>query len=258
MPTRIEQLASSDTLYYRGDTCMEIAPFDNYYAFTIYKESGDNTVDESVPLNLTNLGDLYISFGDIRIKQYDNVDNVDTANGEVIFRISKDTARQIIAMSDHTFYISAQITDGATAGDETVLYTGEWMEFSVNMRSSLTETITTLNTRLSDLQRQYTGTTAQLNAQIEERDQTIASLTESLAAAQAAIDALQMQVDAYEDRNVGYINANILSTEYINSTTQDSTFGISTVSIPKKVSKETLTTKSKEEKASSLSMAFRK
>lgn len=107
MPTRIERLASNSTMYYRGDTCIEISPFTNYYLFTIYKESNDEKVDDGVPLNLTNLGTVWLSFinGDtkIRIPNYKNVENVDMANGEVVFRISEEEASRILALGNNTF-----------------------------------------------------------------------------------------------------------------------------------------------------------
>ena len=99
MPTRIEQLASNSTMYYRGDQCMEISPFDNYYMFTIYRESTDKEQDDSIPLNLTNLGSLYLSFingeEEVRIENYKYAEDVDMANGEVVFRIGKDDAKKI-------------------------------------------------------------------------------------------------------------------------------------------------------------------
>jgi hypothetical protein len=216
MPTRIEQLASNSTMYYRGDECMEIAPFDNYYMFTIYKESNDGEPDNSVPLNLTNLGSLFLSFanGDetVRIENYRDAENIDMANGEVVFRIGKDDAKKIIGFSSNTFYISSQITDGKTASDETVLYSGEWVEFSKGMKTSLTITIATLKNTVAELQSKLQDTVDEYEVKLEAASTEIESLKGEITSKNATITELQNIIDTYNSDIVDYIEANILET----------------------------------------------
>ena len=216
MPTRIEQLASNSTMYYRGDQCMEIAPFDNYYMFTIYKESTDKEQDDSIPLNLTNLGSLYLSFingeEEVRIENYKYAEDVDMANGEVVFRIGKDDAKKILALGSNTFYISSKITDGVTSSDETVLYTGEWVDFATGMQTSLTSTIQTLNNTILELQNKLSSLKEEYDVILDSLYSEIENLKNEINAKDVTIKELQDTIDTYNSDVVDYITANIIST----------------------------------------------
>ena len=225
MATRIEELASNGTLYYRGDECLEIAPFDNYYMFTVYKESPDiNKVDESVPLDLTHIGFIYLLFPDgeneIRIPNYTEATNVDMVNGQVVFRIDKATAKKILATAGNIFYITAQMTDGKTAGDETVLYTGRFVDFATGMTNSLTNTVASLKSTINELKLQIDENTAKYNGEIEIANEKIKSLEATIAANEKTIKELQDTIDAYDSDVVDYIKANIVSTDYWNKNSQ--------------------------------------
>lgn len=216
MPTRIEQLASNSTMYYRGDQCMEISPFDNYYMFTIYKESTDKEQDDSIPLNLTNLGSLYLSFingeEEVRIENYKYAEDVDMANGEVVFRIGKDDAKKILALGSNTFYISSKITDGVTSSDETVLYTGEWVDFATGMQTSLTSTIQTLNNTILELQNKLSSLKEEYDVILDSLYSEIENLKNEINAKDVTIKELQDTIDTYNSDVVDYITANIIST----------------------------------------------
>lgn len=214
MPTRIERLASNSTMHYRGDTCIEISPFTNYYLFTIYKESNDEKVDDHVPLNLTNLGTVWLSFinGDtkIRIPNYKNVENVDMANGEVVFRISEEEASRILALGNNTFYISTAITDGKTSSDETVLFSGSWNDYSLAMKSSLTETIQTLNATINSLETKLSSDTETYISQLDAAQIEIENLKAEKEALSAKIIELETKLSEIDS---SYIDATIVSTE---------------------------------------------
>lgn len=227
MPTRIEQLASNSTMYYRGDQCMEISPFDNYYMFTIYKESTDKEQDDSIPLNLTNLGSLYISFingeEEVRIENYKYAEDVDMANGEVVFRIGKDDAKKILALGSNTFYISSKITDGVTASDETVLYTGEWVDFATGMQTALTSTIQSLNNTVFELQNKLTSLKEEYDVMLDSLYSEIENLKNEIKAKEVTIRELQDTIDTYNSDVVDYITANIISTGGTNNGTTSAT-----------------------------------
>ena len=216
MPTRIEQLASNSTMYYRGDQCMEISPFDKYYMFTIYRESTDKEQDDSIPLNLTNLGSLYLSFingeEEVRIENYKYAEDVDMANGEVVFRIGKDDAKKILALGSNTFYISSKITDGVTSSDETVLYTGEWVDFATGMQTSLTSTIQTLNNTILELQNKLSSLKEEYDVILDSLYSEIENLKNEINAKDVTIKELQDTIDTYNSDVVDYITANIIST----------------------------------------------
>lgn len=226
MPNRIEKLASNSTMYYRGDTCLEISPFTNYYMFTIFRESDDERVDNHIPLNLTNLGTIYLSFisGEtkIRIPNYTDAENVDMANGEVVFRIAESEASRILALTNKTFYVSSAITDGKTSSDETVLFSGSWNEYSAAMRSSLTETIQSLNETINDLRNQIAVETDSWTVKLADAENKIDLL-------KAENEKLSAQIIEIENKlaeartSTGYIEASILSETRANTGTSAGT-----------------------------------
>lgn len=226
MPNRIEKLASNSTMYYRGDTCLEISPFTNYYMFTIYRESDDERVDKHIPLNLTNLGTIYLSFisGEtkIRIPNYTDAENVDMANGEVVFRIAESEASRILALTNKTFYVSSAITDGKTSSDETVLYSGSWNEYSAAMRSSLTETIQSLNETINDLRNQISIETDSWSVKLADAENKIDLLTAENEKLSAQIIELENKL-AEAKSSENYIEANILSETRTNTGTSSGT-----------------------------------
>ena len=237
MPTRIEELASNGTMYYRGDECLEIAPFDNYYMFTIYKESSDiNKVDESVPLDLTHIGFIYLLFPDgeneIRIPNYTDATDVDMVNGQVVFKISKDNAKRILATSGGVFYITSQMTDGKTAGDETVLYSGRWVDFASGMANSLTSTISTLKSNIEELKSELERVLTESNAKLEMAYNEIENLKKTIAANESTIKQLQDIISTYNSDVVDYITANILKTDYV----ENNNGGKATTKIPRDTS----------------------
>lgn len=212
MPTRIEKLASNQTMYYRGDTCLEISPFTNYYMFTIYRESNDAKVDDHVPLNLTNLGTIWLSFisGEtrVRVPHYTDAENVDMANGEVVFRIPEEDAARILALSAHTFYVSSAISGNGTSSDETVLFSGTWAEFSSAMRTSLTETIQSLNETIAKLENKIMTDTDAWNVRLSELETENGNLKGEIDRLKAQIADLENQL---AESGVEYIDATIIS-----------------------------------------------
>jgi len=212
MPTRIEKLASNQTMYYRGDTCLEISPFTNYYMLTIYRESNDIKTDDHVPLNLTNLGTIWLSFisGEtkIRIPNYTDAENVDMANGEVVFRIPEEDANRILALSNHTFYVSSSITDSNTSSDETVLFSGSWNEYSSAMRSSLTETIQSLSETITNLENKIATDTDAWNVKLSDLENENGKLKSEIDRLSAQIIELEAKLAEIDS---SYIDANIIS-----------------------------------------------
>ncbi len=212
MPTRIEKLANNSTMYYRGDSCLEISPFTNYYMFTIYRESNDESVDDHLPLNLTNLGTIWLSFINgstkIRIPNYKEVEDIDMANGEVVFRISEEDASRILALTNNTFYVSSAITDGKTSSDETVLFSGSWSEYSLAMKAALTDTVTNLKDTVRSLEEKIAADTESWTNKLENAQTEIENL-------KSENDRLSAQIIELENKlaeiDSSYIDATIVS-----------------------------------------------
>jgi hypothetical protein len=123
----------------QGDAVIKISPFDDYYVFTLY----DDTGGENTPIDLSNVGSLFLSFigenDEIKIPYYTKVLDIDMAQGQVLFRISKDNSKKILALNNDNFYVSSQMiaADGSVS-DETVLYTGKFKSLDVAVSEALT------------------------------------------------------------------------------------------------------------------------
>ena len=112
---------TSSVVYGKGDVCLKINPFDNFRLFTLYEDWRN---DDRKPLDLSGNQKLYLVFKsknkEIRIPEYDTIDSnytVDKVNGQVLFKISKKNAVDILAMNTNIFYITRiyEITDGISA-----------------------------------------------------------------------------------------------------------------------------------------------
>ena len=144
----------------QGEGTIKISPFDDYFIFTIFDETdGVNT-----PIDLSNVGTLYIVFigekDEIRIPNYTNVQNVDMASGQVLFRIDSDDAKKILALDNRNFYISTKMVDPSGESDESVLYTGTFLSFTEEPKVSL-------STQLEEARLQYSKEIASLQSQVE-------------------------------------------------------------------------------------------
>ena len=108
---------TSNVVYGKGDVCLKLNPFDNFRMFTLYE---DWRSDDRIPIDLSNGQKLYLVFKskkkEIRIPEYDLINTeytVDKVNGQVLFKISKKNAIDILAMDTRVFYITRQydVTD---------------------------------------------------------------------------------------------------------------------------------------------------
>jgi hypothetical protein len=121
----------------QGDGVIRISPFDDYFIFTIYDEvDGVNK-----PIDLTNVGIIFMVFigsnDEIRIPNFTNVENIDMAGGQVLFRIGKNDSRKILALNNRNFYISTMMVDPDGSSDESVIYTGTFLSFDESAKVSL-------------------------------------------------------------------------------------------------------------------------
>jgi len=170
---RFVNLSVNESPMPQGEGTIRISPFDDYFIFTIYDEiDGVNT-----PIDLSNVGTIYMVFisekDEIRIPNYTNVENVDMAAGQVLFRIDGDDAKRILALSDRTFYISTKMVDPDGESDESVLYTGSFLTFTEAAKQSLTDQLEEARVQyakeIASLQSQVNS----LNADIRAKDQLI-------------------------------------------------------------------------------------
>jgi len=160
---------TSSVVYGKGDICLKLNPFDNFRLFTLYE---DWRSDDRKPIDLSNGQKIYLVFKsknkEIRIPEYDMIDSdytVDKVNGQVLFKIAKKQAIDILAMDTRVFYITRiyNITDytgeKVLSSEEEVLYTGQWKDETSNTVDNYTAQLKNLmdivnerNKQIQDLQ----------------------------------------------------------------------------------------------------------
>ena len=205
----------NDTIYAKGDTCLLINPFDTYHLFRIYNNW--NTDSKSL-FNLSDSGQkIFLIFKsnktEIRIPEFDNSGStysVDRTNGEVLFKITKENANNILAMSSNTFYLTRvfEYYDGDgnliyTSGEE-VIFTGKWADESKWASSSLTAMIESLKKQLESANSQIYSLTRTVNEQklrLESYIEENQSLQERVTTLESENEEMQRELSAYESAN---------------------------------------------------------
>lgn len=205
----------NDTIYAKGDTCLLINPFDTYHLFRIYNNW--NTDSKSL-FNLSDSGQkIFLIFKsnktEIRIPEFDNSGStysVDRTNGEVLFKITKENANNILAMSSNTFYLTRvfEYYDGDgnliyTSGEE-VIFTGKWADESKWSSSSLTAMIESLKKQLESANSQIYSLTRTVNEQklrLESYIEENQSLQERVTTLESENEEMQRELSAYESAN---------------------------------------------------------
>jgi hypothetical protein len=183
---RFVNLSVNETPLPQGDGMIRISPFDDYFLFTLY----DEVDEEDKPIDLSNVGALYLNFlgdtDDIDIKNHTQVDEVDLAQGEVLFRITRSDSKKILALTNNNFYISTKMIDpedGSTS-DESVLYQGIWLAVDDANR-------TTLTSQIEEQRLEYSIELAKLQAEIKALQKENAELVSSAEEDTLTIQALQ-------------------------------------------------------------------
>lgn len=195
---------TSNVIYGKGDVCLKLNPFDNFRMFTLYE---DWRSDDRKPLDLSGGQKIYLVFKskkkEIRIPEYDLLNSeytVDKVNGQVLFKISKKNAIDILAMDENIFYITRvyDITDitgeKVVSTDEEVLFTGKFKD----------ETSNTVDN--------YTAQVKNLMSMVEDRNKQIKDLQESSVKLMEQNANMSVQLSNLQDEN-DKLNARIAELE---------------------------------------------
>jgi hypothetical protein len=157
----------------QGDGVIRISPFDDYIIFTIFDETGQNGELADTPIDLSNVGTLTLVFvganDEIRIPNWTRVQEVDLSQGQVLFRISKEDSKKILALDNQNFYISTRMEDKDGTSDESVLYTGTFL----NLQDSAKQTATD---KLNQQALIYSTELAELNTTIKRLNKELANM----------------------------------------------------------------------------------
>lgn len=212
-----------------GDGTIRISPFDDYIIFTIYDETseirpstedqqakvGDENVTNSTetPIDLSNVGTLTLVFigenDEIRIPNWTQVQEVDLAQGQVLFRISKEDSKKILALDNNKFYVSTRMENEFGVSDESALYTGTFL----GLDDAAQETMTAKMNGQSDLYSKelaakqqlidnYAINQAELISTIEELNATIIALNENNTELGNEVEQLSNQLGATQSQVV--------------------------------------------------------
>jgi polyhydroxyalkanoate synthesis regulator phasin len=171
---KFTNLAVDDVILPQGDGTIRISPFDDYILFTIYEErNGSDT-----PIDFLSAGSIFLSFigenDEIKIPYYTNVKQMDLSAGQVLFRISAEDSKKILALDNNNFYVSVQMqAEGENASDESVIYTGKFLSFADEAQQSLTD-------KYDLLLKASIEEGVEHQAQISERDKEIAQLKQTI------------------------------------------------------------------------------
>jgi len=214
IPLRLEQISSTDKVYQQGEGPISITPFDNFYLFIIYNNAKSTAVGLGEPqlVDLTNVGTIYINFYDkptglkIKLKSYNNIKEINPANGEVVFKIPAEDANKILGISDTSFYISTVLETGGGTSEETLLYTGVWYNAKGKYDKVASDTIVDLQTSYNNLITSTTASnnvyTAQINSlksEISYNQQYIKSLENKISELGGDINNLQNSLSQSQD-----------------------------------------------------------
>lgn len=201
---------TNSTVYGKGDICLKLNPFDNFRMFTLYE---DWRSDDRKPIDLSNGQKIYLVFKskkkEIRIPEYDLVDSnytVDKVNGQVLFKIAKKQAIDILTMDTKVFYITRvyDVKDSTgkkvVSSDEEVLYIGQWKDETSNTVENYTSQVKTLMTTLDDRDAQIKSL-QESNVKLMEQN---ADLAAQLAALQDSYDKMYVEYTAVEAKLAEY------------------------------------------------------
>lgn len=201
---KFKNLSVNEQAKQQGEGVIKISPFDDYFMFTLYDEI--DGVDS--PIDLSNVGTIYLVFigkdDEIRIPNYTNVNDIDMSSGQVLFRISKDDSRKILALSNRNFYISTMMIDPDGNSDESVVYTGTFLSLDESSKNLI-------SSQLEDLRIAYSKELASLQLIIDNLNKEISD-KDNLIAQQATI------IDAINESNQNLSNEIGLLAQEVTST----------------------------------------
>jgi hypothetical protein len=207
-----------------GELALRISRFDSYRLFTLYENSTEKKL-----MSLTGEQKYYLVFKsqnkEIRIPEYDpkGFFEVDKVNGNILFKITKKNAEDILSMKtngEKIFYIVRVYEDKDAYGrvlsvtDEVEVYHGKWGDDDAfttftteNTVDLLEKSLADINKRNSELLKQIQSMTEDYNALSEKKKK----LEESVKSLEERNTSLTNQINDLTGNNV--YDATVLSTD---------------------------------------------
>lgn len=177
---RFKKLSINETPKLQGDGNISISPFDDYFVFTLYAENNG----EDIPLDLINVGDLYLTFTDnndtIRIKNVSNVEDISPELGEILFKINQADGEKILNLDTRIFYISSKQVIQDFESDESVIYTGTFSSSVESAKEYMTDLLENQRIEFSNQLDLIDSDNRTLRQEVSNLTQIVAELNSSL------------------------------------------------------------------------------
>jgi hypothetical protein len=185
VPLDIVSTTPTNKIYPQNEASIIVSPFDDFVKFIFYDNSLQEATGATDPqlLDLSSVGTLYLSFfndetnDEIRVSNYTNISGINPAQGEVVFKISKEESKKILGFTSNIFYVSSRLEVGQSKSDETLLYTGKWFKPQDLFQQTASEVVEQLKNTIRNLNLQLNAEKAAANQIITNQQISIDNLT---------------------------------------------------------------------------------
>ena len=192
-------LAINDISYSDGDGTLTVPRFDSYVMFDFDQTDLNG---QKFEVDFSGMGDAYLCFVDnnieVKIKNLNNIENINKGLGQVVFKITSDDSRKIYGMQTRYFFVTTKITQLNSVTEETVVYSGIWQKSGEGERTTFENLIATKNAEYNNLNETYKSAYESSEKQqnilnnsasiLEEEKNKTKILTDSIARVQAEIE----------------------------------------------------------------------
>lgn len=125
---RVNPVNIGSESFEEGDYCFRISNFDDYIYFALTEY--DNGIE--TPMDLTTFGDIFLKFvsrgNSIEIPSVPNLQNIEAAKGEVVFKIDKASSDALVQFPSSNFSIVSKLVKGTDYSFESVLFEGLFLK----------------------------------------------------------------------------------------------------------------------------------
>lgn len=181
----IQKKSPTSNIYSNGLAKILIPDSTVFLKFIIYQKGESKA---NIPLNISGIGDLSISFksdsGDeISISEYPTT-STNATRGEIIFKLTQEQSKNILGLTNRTFRIYLV----NEKKEKTFLYSGKYYSTEEWMRLSIDDKISSLNkviTNMKNKNNQYTKTIRTQSQTIGVLNSKVSSYNKALASSSA-------------------------------------------------------------------------
>jgi hypothetical protein len=234
VPLDIVSITPTNKIYPQNNASITVSPFDNFVKFIFYDNSLQEATGATDPqlLDLSSVGTLFLSFfnsetnDEVRVSNYTNISGINPAQGEVVFKITKEESKKVLGFTSNIFYVSSRLEVGQSKSDETLLYTGKWFKPQDLYQQTASEVVEELKNTIKNLNLQLNAEKAAANQIITNQQISIDNLTSENSTLQQNITESAntvVNVPTVTDNTVSVINTPTPTTTSNTSTSTSNT-----------------------------------